>query len=313
MKIALCFIISYEHILNKEEIWKEWIEPNKDIINVYFYYKNFNKIKSQWIKEHTIPINYIYETSYYHVIPAYLSILNFALHNDIHNLWFCLLTDSCCPIISPQKFRYLFYQNYNKSIMNWREAWWNTKFHTRANLDKLPKELHLANDPWFILNNKNVCQILTFVNKHKDLTKNICDKGLANESLFAIILYCYKQLELNGSVISCVTHIADWSRMTSSTSPHLFKNADEKDIQFIDLSIVNNKYAMFLRKVSPEFPNNILRHYIYEKNKDNDKNLILTEPNIFIFNRIKKYFYIFYPYFMLLGFILFIVNFTILF
>ena len=46
MKIALCFIINYDHILNKEDIWREWIEPNKDIINVYFYYKDFNKIKS---------------------------------------------------------------------------------------------------------------------------------------------------------------------------------------------------------------------------------------------------------------------------
>ena len=46
MKIALCFIISYEHILNKEDIWKQWIEPNKDIINTYFYYKDITKIKS---------------------------------------------------------------------------------------------------------------------------------------------------------------------------------------------------------------------------------------------------------------------------
>ena len=46
MKIALCFIINYEHILNKEDIWREWIEPNKDIINVYFFYKDFRKIKS---------------------------------------------------------------------------------------------------------------------------------------------------------------------------------------------------------------------------------------------------------------------------
>ena len=83
MKIALCFIISYEHIVNKEDIWREWIEPNKDIINVYFYYKDFNKIKSQWIIEHTIPPNYIHETSYYHVIPAYLSILNFASKHDV--------------------------------------------------------------------------------------------------------------------------------------------------------------------------------------------------------------------------------------
>ena len=52
MKIALCFIISYEHILNKEELWREWIEHNKDIINVYFYYKDLKKIKSEWIQKH---------------------------------------------------------------------------------------------------------------------------------------------------------------------------------------------------------------------------------------------------------------------
>ena len=113
MKVALCFIISYEHILNKEDIWREWIEPNKDIINVYFYYKDIKKIKSQWIREHAIPPNYIFETSYYHVIPAYLSVMDFAATHDKNNSWFCMLTDSCCPIISPKKFRHLFYSFFN--------------------------------------------------------------------------------------------------------------------------------------------------------------------------------------------------------
>jgi hypothetical protein len=289
MKVALCFIISYEHILNKEEIWKEWIEPNKDIINVYFYYKEFKKIKSQWIREHSIPPNYIYETSYYHVIPAYLSIMKFALVQDINNLWFCMLTESCCPIISPKKFRYLFYQNYKKSIMNWKEAWWNLDFHKRANLKKLPKELHLANDPWFTLKRENIYQILSFVNKQTDLTKIICNGGLANESLFAIILYYYKQLKNKNGVIPAVTHITDWSRMTSATSPHIFKEANVKDIKFIDSELDKNKYAMFIRKIAPEFPNKILRHYIYEQNKENDNNLILREPIIFSYNRVVGY------------------------
>lgn len=290
MKVALCFIISYEHILNKEEIWKEWIEPNKDIINVYFYYKDFKKIKSQWIREHAIPPNCIYETSYYHVIPAYLSIMKFALLQDINNLWFCMLSDSCCPIISPKKFRYLFYQNYKKSIMNWKEAWWNPDFHKRANLKKLPKELHLANDPWFTLKRENIYQILNFVNKQTDLTKIICNGGLANESLFAIILYYYKQLENKNGVIPAVTHITDWSRMTSATSPHIFKEANDKDIKFIVSELEKNKYAMFIRKIAPEFSNKILRHYIYEQNKDNDNKLILREPIIFSYNRVVGYF-----------------------
>ena len=302
MKIALCFIISYDHILNKEEIWKEWIEPNKDIINVYFYYKDFNKIKSQWIREHTLPPNYIHETNYYHVIPAYLSLMRFALRHDNDNNWFCMLTDSCCPIISPKRFRYLFYNNYKKSIMSWKPAWWNPEFHKRANLHLLPKEFHLANDPWFVLNKEHVLQILTFVNKKKDITKTICSGDIANESLFAIILYCYRQLDLKGPVISSSTHITDWNRMTSTTSPHVFKQANEKDIKFIDSSLEKNKYSMFIRKVAPEFPNDILKQYIYEKYTEEDNKLVLKEPNIFIYNKFKRYSYYYAPY-MVLAFI----------
>jgi hypothetical protein len=271
MKIALCFIISYDHILNKEEIWKEWIESNKDIINVYFFYKDFNKIKSQWIREHSIPPNYIHETNYLHVIPAYLSVMRFALTHDNENNWFCMLTDSCCPIISPKKLRYLFYNNYKKSIMSWSPAWWNVESEKRANLHLLPKEFHLGNDPWFVLNKEHVLQILTFVNNKRDITKTICSGKIANESLFAVILYCYRQLYLNGPVISASTHIADWSRTTSPTSPHIFKEGNEKDIKFIDSSLEKNKHFMFIRKVSPEFPNDILKRYIYEKYVEEDE------------------------------------------
>ena len=288
MKVALCFIISYEHILNKEEIWREWIEPNKDIINVYFYYKDLEKIKSPWILEHSIPPNYIHETSYYHVIPAYLSILNFASKHDSRNMWFCMLTDSCCPIISPRRFRYLFYKNYKHSIMSWKRAWWNVDFHKRANLAKLSEELRLANDPWFVLKRENVLHILNFVNKQLDVTRLICDGGLANESLFAIILYGYKQLD--GPVISAVTHLTDWKRMTSATSPHLFKTANGADIQFIEAELVKNPYAMFIRKISPEFPDTVLRHYIYKHINDEDNALVITSYNAFL----SVYFWMFF-------------------
>jgi len=276
MKIALCFIISYEHILNKEEIWREWIEPNKDIINVYFYYKELAKIKSPWMLEHVVPPSFIHETSYFHVIPAYLSLMNFAAKHDGANTWFCMLTDSCCPIISPKRFRYLFYQNYNNSIMSWKRAWWNVDFHKRANLAKLHVELHLANDPWFVLKRENVGHLLNFVNKQNDVVKMICNGGLANESLFAIILHGYKQL--GAVVISAVTHLTDWSRMASATSPHLFKDANETDIKFIETELEKNKYAMFIRKISPEFPDAILRHYIYKHGKEADMALVVREP-----------------------------------
>jgi hypothetical protein len=283
MKIALCFIISYEHILTKEDIWREWIEPNKDIINIYFYYKNYNKITSQWIKEHTIPNEYIKETSYYYVIPAYLSLMKYSMNHDEFNQWFCFLTDSCCPIISPTRFRNLFYENYNKSILNWKRAWWNTQYHKRANLALLKEELHLVNDPWFVMKREHILQTIQFIYTRKDLTKTICNGGLANESFFAIILYCYNQLQPN-KLITEITHITDWTRMTSATSPHLFKTGCEKDISFIETQLKTNKHAMFIRKVDPAFPDNVLNHYIYNYHKEVSK----REPINFTFRRWQK-------------------------
>ena len=311
MKVALCFIISYEHILNKEEIWKKWIEPNKDIINIYFYYKNINKIKSPWIMNHTIPPEYIYETSYFHVIPAYLSILSFAVNHDTSNQWFCLLTDSCCPIVSPRRFRYLFFNYYNKTLLSWKKAWWNVQYHKRANLQHLPSELHLGNDPWFVMKRENVLQTMHFVKTQQPIVKTICDGGLANESLFAIIMCACKQLEHNGlghnglghnglehngfehngfsSVISAVTHLTDWSRMSSFTSPHTFKDANNADIKFIDTELEKNKFALFIRKIAPEFPDDVLRNYIYKKNKHRDDALVIITPPLFIYLKIKYY------------------------
>ena len=297
MKVALCFIISYEHILNKEEIWKTWIEPNKDIINVYFYYKDINKIKSSWIINHSIPPDYIHETTYYHVIPAYLSILSFALKQDSSNQWFCLLTDSCCPIVSPRRFRYMFFNYYNKTLLSWKRAWWNISFHKRANLQHLPSELHLGNDPWFVMKRENVLQTMQFVKTQQPIVKTICDGGLANESLFAIIMCACKQLETNSSVISATTHLTDWNRMSSFTSPHTFKDANSADIKFIDTELDKNKYALFIRKMAPEFPDDILRNFIYEKNKHLDDDLVIVTPPLFIYLKIKYYLYYLYYFY----------------
>ena len=117
MKVALCFIISYEHILQKEQLWIDWIKPNQDIINIYFHYKSISMIKSPWIKMYTMPPNLIAKTSYYDVVPAYMSILSYAFQHDKNNVWFCLLTDSCIPIISPEKFRQLFLDHYQASVI----------------------------------------------------------------------------------------------------------------------------------------------------------------------------------------------------
>ena len=265
MKIALCFIISYEHKLNKENIWINWIETNKDIINVYIHYKDKNKIKSEWILKHCIPENYKMETSYYHVVPAYMTLLNYAFNICSDNKWFCFLTDSCVPIINPIKFRHLFFKYNNFSIMKWKPAWWDINYHKRSNLKFLPSHLRLGHDPRFILNDIHAKYCIQFMFNNSKEFNFICKGGLANESIFAIILKTKNVLENN--VINESTTITDWSKMSSSTSPYLFKYGSVSELKFISEFIEKNKFSIFMRKVDPSFPNDILfefinRHYI---------------------------------------------------
>jgi hypothetical protein len=259
MKVALCFIISYDHSLNKEHIWREWIESNAEIINVYFHYKDYGKIKSPWIKDHAIPAKYIASTTYYHVVPAYMNILSYAHDHDPANKWFCMLTESCVPIISPQHFRHLFLQNYGHSIFSWKKAWWNVHLKKRANLRYLTEEFHLGHDPWFVLKREHACMCVLFSHSNNIIYKRVCEGEVANESIFAIILYGLKQLE---NVKNEISHASDWTKMTSPTSPYVFKHGTADDIQFINTFLENHKYTMFLRKVDASFPDEILTEFI---------------------------------------------------
>jgi hypothetical protein len=276
MKVALCFIISYNHILHKEKIWRDWIEPNKDIINVYFHYKKIELIRSQWIRKYCIPSTCIANTTYFHVVPAYMSILSYAFSHDLENKWFCLLTDSCVPIISPQKFRSLFLNYYYTSIFKWRPSYWNIEIHQRANLKYLNKEYHLSNTPWFTLSRDHVHKSILFMINKSDIYNTVCKGGLANESIFAIILQTFKQLKNEYYTINQSSTITDWNRMKNATSPHLFTNENEdelnKDIQFITNELRENKYAIFLRKVDTSFPDKIILDLQYRDFGHNYKN-----------------------------------------
>jgi hypothetical protein len=254
MKVALCFIISYEHILNKEQLWIDWIKPNQDIINIYFHYKNINQIKSPWIKAYTIPPKLTQQTSYYNVVPAYMSILSYAYEHDKNNIWFCLLTDSCVPIISPEKFRQMFYDHYQASIIKTKPAYWDITIHRRANLRLLSKIYWLANDPWFTLCRDHVNKCLLFLTLKNNIYQQINSGGLANESMFAIILQTFNELTNPYRTINESATVADWSRMASPTSPYMFEEATEEDINIICNLLKENKYCMFLRKFHKGFP-----------------------------------------------------------
>jgi hypothetical protein len=262
MKVALCFIISYHHVLNKEKIWINWIKENQDIINVYFHYKDINLIRSPWIKSYTIPPQYIHKTTYFNVVPAYMSLLSYAFHHDKENKWFCMLTDSCVPIISPAKFRQLFFEHYYSSLFRWNPATWNLTIHRRANLRLFKKEYWLANDPWFTLSRLHVHKCILFCSIKKDIYQKVNEGGLANESIFAIILQTFNELTNSNTLLNEQSTIADWSRMSSPTSPYLFKDASPDNINVITKLLKENKYSMFLRKVDRSFPDQIIYEFM---------------------------------------------------
>ena len=263
MKVALCFIISYQHILNKEQLWIDWIKPNQDIINIYFHYKDINLIKSPWIKLHTIPPKITQNTSYYNVVPAYMAILSYAYEHDKDNVWFCLLTDSCVPIISPAKFREMFLNHYQASIIKCKPAYWDIRIHRRANLYLLSKEYWLANDPWFTLCRDHVNKCILFLTLKTGIYKQINMGGLANESIFAIILQTFGEIQQSEMkpvrLINESATLSDWTRMASPTSPYLFKDATDENINIISNLLKENKYTMFLRKVHKSFPDSVIK------------------------------------------------------
>jgi hypothetical protein len=263
MKVALCFIISYEHVVNKEQLWIDWIKPNQDIINIYFHYKDINLIHSPWIKLYTIPPKYIQNTSYFNVVPAYMSILSYAYNDDKENVWFCLLTDSCVPIISPEKFREMFTNHYQASIIKCMPAYWDITLHRRANLRLLTKEFWLANDPWFTLCRDHVQKCLLFLAyKHPTFTE-INSGGLANESIFSIILQTFGELTNPQRLINASATLADWTRMSTPTSPYVFKEPTPENINIISKQLKENKYAMFLRKVHRSFPDSAIKEIMH--------------------------------------------------
>ena len=259
-KIALCFLISYKHIVEKEQLWIDWIKENDDIINIYFHYTDISKITSQWIKKHIIPPQYIRKTSYLNVVPAYMSLLQSAKNHDKNNHWFCMLTDSCVPIISPTKFRQIFTTHSTNSIFSWKRAWWNVYMHKRANLRLIDDRFRLAHDPWFVLTREHVdiC-LLSIKHKHTNPIYNtVLAGGLANESIFAILFKLANKLS-SPDIINSTSTWSDWSRMSSSTSPYVFKHPTNENIQIIHDMLKKNKYTIFLRKVDKAFPDDAIK------------------------------------------------------
>ena len=68
------------------------------------------------------------------------------------------------------------------------------------------------------------------------------------------MLQTFDELTKPDKLLNTVSTITDWSRMSSPTSPYLFKEATSENINIISNLLKENPHAMFLRKVDRAFP-----------------------------------------------------------
>jgi len=136
-------------------------------------------------------------------------------------------------------------------LLKWSPAWWNVFFHSRANLKFLPKYLQLGHDPWFVLTREHVENCFLFLKTQTQMFQKICRGGLANESLFAIILIFMKK---DNKIINASSTLTDWGRRSTATSPHLFIPKDEfQDTWVVQNLKRENPWGLFLRKVDKNY------------------------------------------------------------
>ena len=231
---------------------------NEGLFNIYVHCRDPRRIQSTWLRRHVIPSAFLQPTSYYHVVPAVMSTLLFAYHSDNKNTWFCFATDSCVPIVSPGQFLRRFQTMSNKTIMGWGRSHWNVQFHTRANLRHLETKYWLYNDPWFTMTRRHVALCLAFPSTCRHTYDVVCRGGLANESIFAVMLAMAGRIanynrEADGVVNASAT-VADWMVRASATSPRLFIRGDSDELSAIRRLKTGSPHAMFLRKVGQTFP-----------------------------------------------------------
>lgn len=246
MGVCFLFIVSKSNVCYQEETWLTWLRYNSDIVTVKFHCDVDKPITSAWVSANAVP--HTNKTDYMHTLPAYFALMQDALKTTSCQ-WFVFCTESCVPAVSPQRFRRLFFKHKDQSILKWSTCWWNPCYNNRANLALLPSGLQLGHDPWFVLCRRDVVSCVLL--KQSSLFMTVAKGQIANESIFAILLHVSGKLK---RAINSSTHLVDWSRPSSPTSPHLFSGAlTERDASVIAKLRTASPFHMFLRKVDASF------------------------------------------------------------
>jgi hypothetical protein len=255
--IAFCFMVTKD--LSKENVWKKWLnELNKLNVkyNIYVHVSDPTKVKSDWLKKYLIPQNI--PTWWDDHMDAELTLLKYALDNS-NDSWFINLSETTIPMVSPSKFKKMFNNYKNKTILQYKKIWWDPRFQDRGNSLKFPPKARLGNSEWCSICNEDM-RVICYMWKNTNIINTIMKKPHADESIFSVSLYIGNRFK---NTINAFNTLMDWERDLEASSPYTFKYPyTEYDKKFIEEFLKKNKYVMFMRKVDSTFPDKIIYSWL---------------------------------------------------
>jgi hypothetical protein len=175
--------------------------------------------------------------------------------------WYTLHSESCVPLVTPERFIETFQANKTKTFLSHCKAWWTPTpcQNDRANLHLLPREYHLANQHWSIFCHADLIEMIILSQRYENLTNILLDGHASEESFQAIYLSTINNFQ---NVLNKMTTLVDWKRSPNGNNPYTFQSWTEAD----KLAVAELRQAdpslMFLRKVDATFPDEVLNEFL---------------------------------------------------
>ncbi len=254
--VSFCFLVTKD--LNKEHIWRSWLDQLDISYSLFVHCSNPEKITSPWLQSFIIPRNKIVPTAWGKLGQATYNLFEHAYKTSKAD-WYTMNSESCVPIIPAAQFSHLCREYSNKSMLSYCDAWWDPNTCLRGNLRQFAKEYHLAHSGWYILTMAHIKDIIKCKKDYPQFTYNaLFDTNtlMADESGIAIIL---KKMNNLTNIICESTTIVDWAR-GNGNSPYTFAEDSDQNRQYIEDA--RKQYSCFLRKVAASFPDEIIMKYL---------------------------------------------------
>jgi len=264
---TFCFLVTQD--LTKEHIWREWFAglerlQFKYAIVVHCSLSHAEKIKSAWLRQWCMPDGCMRPTGWGWVVEAMMSMYDYAVQTHPAE-WYTLHSESCVPMVSPERFVDIFNKYKQKSFISYDKIWWDPKIVNRANLHMLPPPMHLAHSQWCIFCHEDLSQMVNLSKTNEQIknTLSMMSRGhMADESYAAVLLFIINGLK---NVIKKKTTLVDWKRTPNGNNPYTFDKWTFDDAKSVwENRKTNPNEHMFMRKVGPAFPDDVLRKHIFD-------------------------------------------------